>query len=45
MFVGDLRQVGSFLRFPSPRYNWNIVERGVKHHKPEPNLHGLHMTI
>ena len=39
-FVSDLRQVGGFLRvllFPPPknwppRYNWNIVESGVKHH-------------
>ena len=40
-FVSDLRQVGGF--FPSssylhqqnwpPRYNWNIVESGDKHHK------------
>jgi hypothetical protein len=31
-FVSDLRQVGGFqraLRFPPPRYNWNIV----KHHQ------------
>jgi hypothetical protein len=36
-FVSDLRQVGDFLRVPRlpppikqpPRYNWNIVERGV----------------
>ena len=37
-----LRQVGGFLRilrFPppiklnTPRYNWNIVESGVKHHQ------------
>jgi hypothetical protein len=21
-----------------PQYNWNIVESGVKHHKPKPNL-------
>jgi hypothetical protein len=36
-FVSDLRQVGGFLRvlrFPLPRYNWNIVESGVKHHNP-----------
>ena len=41
-FVSDLRQVGGFLRvrrFPPPikltsRYYWNIVESGVKHHKP-----------
>jgi hypothetical protein len=38
-FVCDLRQVGDFLRFPPPielttRYNWNIVESGVKHHNP-----------
>jgi hypothetical protein len=39
-FVSDLLQVGDFLwilRFPppiklTPRYNWNIVESGVKHH-------------
>jgi len=23
--------------FPPP-YNWNIVESGVKHHKPKPKL-------
>jgi len=42
-FVSDLRLVGGFLRlllFPppikltAPRYSWNIVESGVKHHKP-----------
>jgi hypothetical protein len=40
-FVSDLLQVGGFLwvlRFSPPirlpRYNWNIVESGVKHHKP-----------
>ena len=40
-FFKDLRQVGGFLRilrFPPPiklpRYNWNIVECGVKHHNP-----------
>jgi len=40
-FVNDLRQVGRFLRvflFPPPiklpRYNWNIVESGIKHHNP-----------
>ena len=35
-FVSDLRHVSGFLRklrFP-PRYNWNIVESGIKHHKP-----------
>ena len=40
-FVSDLRQVVGFLRvlwFPppiklTPRYNWNIVESGIKHHK------------
>ena len=34
--VGDLRQVGGFLRilrFPPPRYKSKIVESGVKHHK------------
>ena len=41
-FVSDLRQVGGFLRVlwfsppinRPPRSNWNIVESGVKHHKP-----------
>ena len=42
-FVSDLRQVSGFLRvlrFPPPikltaiRYNWHIVESGIKHHKP-----------
>jgi hypothetical protein len=35
--VSDLRHVGGFLRvlmFPTTRYNQNIVESGVKHHKP-----------
>jgi hypothetical protein len=40
-FVSDLRQLGGFLRvlrFPppiklTPRYNWNIVESGIKHHQ------------
>ena len=44
-FDSDLLQVGDFLRilqFPPqiklpPRYNWNIVESGAKHHKPKPN--------
>ena len=36
-FVSDLRQVSGFLRVlrippPIKRYNWNIVESGVKHH-------------
>ena len=41
-FLSDMRQVGGFLRvlhqlnWP-PRYNWNIVEDGVKHHNPNPN--------
>jgi hypothetical protein len=38
-FVRDWSQVGGFLQFPPPlkwppRYNWNIVESGVKHHEP-----------
>jgi hypothetical protein len=39
-FVSDLLQVCGFLPFPQPikltvtsRYNWNIVESVVKHHK------------
>jgi len=43
-FVSDLRQVGDFLWVPwfpppiklTPRYNWNIVKSGVKHHSPNP---------
>ena len=39
----DSRQVGGFLQvllfLPQiKRYNWNIVESGVKHHKPDPYL-------
>ena len=43
-FVSDLRQVGGFrrvLQFTAPIkliatiVNWNIVESGVKHHKPK----------
>ena len=47
--VSDLRQVAGFLRvlrFPPPikqiatiRYNWNIVESGIKHHKPKQNIY------
>ena len=33
-FVSDLRQVGGFLY----QYNWNIVESGVKHHKPNQSI-------
>ena len=39
-FVGDFRQVDGFLRvllqqqkILPPRYNWNIVESGIKHYK------------
>jgi hypothetical protein len=43
-FVNDFKQVGGFspgtpvssTSWP-PRYNWNIVESGVKHHNPNPN--------
>jgi hypothetical protein len=42
-FVSDLWQVSGFLRvlrfLPSnkmQRYNWNIVESGIKHHNPNP---------
>ena len=28
-----------------PRYNWNIVESGVKHHKPNQNLLIDHLTF
>ena len=50
-FVSDLRQLGGFLRvlwFPpptrQPRYSWNIVESGIKHHNPSPiSLFWLHV--
>ena len=32
-FVSDLRQVGAFLCV-RPRYNWDVVESGVKRHNP-----------
>jgi len=37
-FVSDLRQVGGFLQQENwpPRYNWNIVESGVKHKNSNP---------
>jgi hypothetical protein len=39
-FVSDVRQVGVIcagtpVNWP-PRYNRNVVESGVKHHKPKP---------
>ena len=41
-FVSDLQQAGVFSGYSGflhqqnwpPRYNWNILESGVKHHKP-----------
>ena len=44
-FVSDFRQVGFFfrvLRFP-PRYNWNSVESGVKHHQTNKQTNKLHL--
>ena len=49
-FVSDLQQFGGFLWvlwFPPPIkltawYNWNIVESGVKHHKPNQNIENRH---
>ena len=37
-FASDLRQVGGILQQWNwrPRYNWNIVESGVKHHNHYP---------
>jgi hypothetical protein len=50
-FVSDLRQISGFLWvlwLPPPIklpamlwYNWNIVESGIKHHKPKPLIHLL----
>ena len=39
-FVSDLWQVGGFILHQEnwlPRYNWNIVESGTKHHKSKIN--------
>jgi hypothetical protein len=44
-FVSDVRQVVAFFLFPPPRYNWNIVESGVKHHKPYSTLFGEHHPL
>ena len=52
-FVSDVRQVGGFLRvlrFPAPiklpRYNWNIIESGVKHqNQPTNNLTTLQSSV
>jgi len=44
-FVSDLQQVSGFLWFPPPiklthnRYNWNIVESGIKHHNSNPKTY------
>ena len=46
-FVSHLQQVDGFLwvlLFPPPinwppLYNWNIVESGIKHHKPRTKLY------
>ena len=43
-FVRDLRQVCGFLRVPQ-RYNWNIVESGVKHHKSNLNRYISYDTV
>ena len=40
-FVIDLRQVVGFLH----RYNWNIVESGVKHYKSYPSSKTLNVAI
>ena len=45
-FVSDLRQGVVFSGYPSfrhqlnwtPRYNWSIVESGVKHHNHNPYI-------
>ena len=48
-FVSDLRHVGGLLRFPppmklTPRYNWNIVESGVKYHKSNNKHYSVDVT-
>ena len=39
-YIGFLHQ----LKWP-PRYNWNIVESGVKHHNPNPKWHKMSIQI
>jgi hypothetical protein len=43
MFVSNLRQVRNFLHqyIWQPRYNWNIVESGVKKHKPNHAIYNI----
>jgi hypothetical protein len=48
--VRDLRQVGVLLQVSlpitqPPRYTWNIVENGAKHHKPNSTVNALEMSM
>ena len=50
--VSDLWQVGGFfrvLRFPlqnyPPRYNWNIVESGIKHHQTNKQTYNIFIVF
>ena len=40
-FVSDLQQISGFQLNWLPQYNWNIVESGIKHHNPNPNLYNF----
>ena len=45
-FASDLRQAGGFnrvLQFSPPRYIWNIVKSGAKHHKPNQTNYTLEL--
>ena len=46
-FVRDLRKVGGFLRVLRcpPRYNWNIVESGFKHHNPLRKIYHIYHEV
>jgi hypothetical protein len=40
---GDLRQICGFHRYSGflHQYNWNIVESGIKHHKPNQAIYQM----
>ena len=53
-FVSDLRQVSGFLqvllfppliKFRPPRYNWNIIESGIKQSNPILNLYRVSLLM
>jgi hypothetical protein len=40
-----VQQVLSTLYLPNIRYNWNMVESGIKHHNPNSNMQTLRIWI